>query len=167
MKGCLQKMNLNKISLNLCSRNFSKSNSKQDFPEDLLPYLSGRRRHERKDSVTIEILRERQAFDEKLEAIPKSIALNAISNQLDDAGFGSKKKREKFDTIIQFSERNNTNNIFLVFYFILFCIGGVATHLNSSSGNWPIFEHTLPEIAFAGHSNCGKVSFNRIIVITY
>lgn len=29
-------------------------------------------------------------------------------------------------------------------------------HVASASSNWPILRHMLPEIAFAGHSNCGK-----------
>ncbi len=28
----------------------------------------------------------------------------------------------------------------------------------AASSNWPLFSHLLPEIAFAGHSNSGKVS---------
>ena len=34
--------------------------------------------------------------------------------------------------------------------------GGHATHISSCSSNWPVFPHVLPEVAFAGHSNCGK-----------
>ena len=33
---------------------------------------------------------------------------------------------------------------------------GVALHLGAFTSSWPIFDHLLPEIAFAGHSNCGK-----------
>jgi len=36
-------------------------------------------------------------------------------------------------------------------------LGGFALHLTSTSRDWPIFKHLLPEIAFAGHSNSGKV----------
>jgi GTP-binding protein len=32
----------------------------------------------------------------------------------------------------------------------------VAVHLASAFEQWPMFEHLLPEIALAGHSNCGK-----------
>jgi 50S ribosome-binding GTPase len=35
-------------------------------------------------------------------------------------------------------------------------LGGFAVHVASASTNWPVFAHLLPEIAFAGHSNCGK-----------
>ena len=48
-------------------------------------------------------------------------------------------------------------------------ITGFATYLAASSGEgggggssnsnaWPRFRHMLPEVAFAGHSNCGKSS---------
>ena len=36
-------------------------------------------------------------------------------------------------------------------------IGGRSVHLASCHKDWPIFEHLLPEIAFLGHSNSGKV----------
>lgn len=29
-------------------------------------------------------------------------------------------------------------------------------HLASAFEQWPMFDHLLPEIALAGHSNCGK-----------
>lgn len=39
---------------------------------------------------------------------------------------------------------------------------GFATYLAASSGGnregWPAFKHMLPEVAVAGHSNCGKSS---------
>jgi hypothetical protein len=34
--------------------------------------------------------------------------------------------------------------------------GGFGVHLSSASKDFPVFKHVLPEIAFAGHSNCGK-----------
>lgn len=35
---------------------------------------------------------------------------------------------------------------------------GFATYLGSASKAWPLFKHMVPEVAFAGHSNCGKSS---------
>ena len=35
---------------------------------------------------------------------------------------------------------------------------GIGTHVGTAQRNWPIFKHLLPEISFAGHSNCGKSS---------
>ena len=29
-------------------------------------------------------------------------------------------------------------------------------HVASASTDWPVIHHLLPEIVFAGHSNCGK-----------
>lgn len=34
--------------------------------------------------------------------------------------------------------------------------GGHGVHIASASSDWPIFQHLLPEVAFAGHSNSGK-----------
>lgn len=34
----------------------------------------------------------------------------------------------------------------------------------ASSQPWPIFDHLLPEIAFAGHSNTGKSSLVNVLV---
>ncbi|KAG5182769.1 P-loop containing nucleoside triphosphate hydrolase protein, partial [Tribonema minus] len=34
--------------------------------------------------------------------------------------------------------------------------GGFAVHLGSASKDWPMFKHNLPEVALAGHTNCGK-----------
>lgn len=48
----------------------------------------------------------------------------------------------------------------------LICISptGFATYLAASSGkDWPRFRHMLPEVAFAGHSNCGKSSLINAI----
>ena len=36
-------------------------------------------------------------------------------------------------------------------------VGGFSLHVASSSKDWPMFKHLLPEIVFAGHSNSGKV----------
>lgn len=34
----------------------------------------------------------------------------------------------------------------------------------ATSQPWPIFDHLLPEIAFAGHSNTGKSSLVNVLV---
>lgn len=43
----------------------------------------------------------------------------------------------------------------LSFFFLC---AGFANYMGSASGPWPVFKHMLPEVAFAGHSNCGKSS---------
>lgn len=50
--------------------------------------------------------------------------------------------------------------VLLLISLILHVVGaaGEAVHLTSVSQNWPLFKHLLPEIALAGHSNCGKSS---------
>lgn len=46
----------------------------------------------------------------------------------------------------------------------MYSLTGFATYLAAVGGggkdltDWPTFKHMLPEVAFAGHSNCGKSS---------
>eukprot|EP01035_Chromulina_nebulosa_P020630 gene20630-26747_t len=114
--------------------------TKYDYPEDLLPFIIGRKRHERKDSVTLTILRERQAFKLRLDEIN---AQKDILSKLNRTTFNKNKRKPKVE-----SE---------------FGIRGVSIHLTSSSSNWPVFQHVLPEIAFAGHSNCGKSTLVNVL----
>ncbi|CAM9649213.1 unnamed protein product [Scytosiphon promiscuus] len=37
-----------------------------------------------------------------------------------------------------------------------FAAGGFARWMGSASKGWPMFKHRLPEVALAGHTNCGK-----------
>ena len=43
------------------------------------------------------------------------------------------------------------------------CWPSSADHLTSASSNWPTFQHILPEIAIAGHSNCGKSTLVNVM----
>lgn len=103
--------------------------------------MHGRKNRERRDSVTDEILLGRENHRLRLETIPIN---EYLIRDLEKLGLGSKKRKK-----IVFEKGGGTNA----------AAGGHAVHLASASTEWPIFRHLLPEIAFAGHSNSGKVDF--------
>lgn len=119
------------------------SRAKHDINSELLGFMHGRRGNERKDSVTDDILLERKNHLDRLEALHEPP--NHILKSLSRAGFGSKKRRNTFQSIVSASH------------------DGAAVHLTSASKDWPLFKHILPEIAFAGHSNCGKSTLVNIM----
>lgn len=56
--------------------------------------------------------------------------------------------------------------IFMSYFSSFFYLqGGFGVFLTSASSEWPLFEHLLPEIAFAGHSNVGKVRLDQECVL--
>ena len=118
---------------------------------DLLGLMHGRGNRERRDSVTRDMLEDRRAHQERLstdEVVARVPA--ALVKSLEKLGLGSKKRKGQVYRSNSFGsslDRANTTGA-----------GGVAVHLTSAAGTpeWPVFEHILPEVAFAGHSNCGK-----------
>jgi len=100
------------------------------------------RRKERKDSVTDKILAERESFLEKLNSMPIDLELTKKFTKL---GLGSKKRR-KPDQWADVAAQGN------------------GKHVASAHKNWPTFKHMLPEIALAGHSNCGKSTLVNALV---
>lgn len=141
-----------------------------------------RGRKERKDSVNEDILLDREMHLRRLSDVPENIEL---VQRLASLGLGDRKRRRGVYALTANSkavgtvEDKNT----------LTGAGGFALHLTSSSGesnspksngavhnrfpvavsNWPLFSHLLPEIAFAGHSNTGKVkkakSIKRVLFV--
>lgn len=104
-----------------------------------------RRRKERVDSVTPEILLEREKYLERIQQFPLD---REVISRLQKEGFGRKRKLPTLYTQVYSPEGSSriTNT----------AAGGFATFMAAATRNWPIFQHMLPEIAFAGHSNCGK-----------
>lgn len=129
-----------KFTFYLFTRFFS-STEGETTVDILSKFKHGRKNSERKDSVTTEILEDRRKHFERI-----SIAAfdDKIENYVLNLGLGSKKRKNLvYKKNIESSQTQTA-------------AGGFALHLSSASSNWPIFKHMLPEIAFAGHSNCGK-----------
>ena len=114
-----------------------------DF-DDLNEYLHGRKNNERRDSITRDILLERKNHQTRF----RNVAVNSNRIQkLDAIGIGSKKRRNtEVDRHSNFKQSDVG-------------AGGFSHHLTSAFENWPIFPHVLPEVAFAGHTNSGKVTY--------
>ena len=124
------------------------------LPEHLRQAIHGNnRKKERMDSITPGILRDRVRHMKRIEAVePRAEVIASLKKQ----GLGStRKKNHVFNKvsdkqISHFISENNTSKRTLT------GAGGFAKHLTSASSDWPLFDHMLPEIAFAGHSNSGK-----------
>jgi hypothetical protein len=144
-----------------------------------------RGRKERKDSVTEQILFQREAHLARLadvEVAPE--ALRAITA----LGLGDRRRRRGVYALISNSKKTAVAmaaaRLRAEGKATLTGAGGFALHLTSSSGemtaaakkkaaaqgtkpdaagNWPLFVHLLPEIAFAGHSNAGKSTLTNAV----
>ena len=106
-----------------------------------------RRRRERIDSITPEILGQRLLYQRRIEAVEVELSL---VRSLEDEGFGRKRKLPNIYSVISSEELGGRNKLTNT------GAGGFAQFLAASSKDWPVFQHLLPEIALAGHSNCGK-----------
>ena len=105
-----------------------------------------RRRRERIDSITPEILAQRMLYQRRLEGMEVDLSL---VRALEDAGFGRKRKLPNIYRAISSDSTGSSKMTHTA-------AGGFAQFLAAASRDWPVFEHLLPEIALAGHSNCGK-----------
>jgi len=121
-----------------------------EYDEDLLSYLHGRKSTEREDSVTNQILNERKIHQSRFQDIKVESSLVSKMNKI---GLGSKKRIN-----LSSSRHTSAHSSSSVSSHKSIGAGGFAVHLTSAANNWPVFTHVLPEIAFAGHTNSGKVS---------
>ena len=84
---------LKKIVLNSCVRNATTSTTTASTdwcPEELIPYTTGRGREERKDSVTIQMLKERKLHSERIDQV--TLSDKSVERQLEANGFGQKSR---------------------------------------------------------------------------
>ena len=102
----------------------------------------------RSDSITLQMRRERDMYIKRLNSMNiLSSNFMTLASHLESLGFGQKRLLTGMYSKLSTYDEKKTNT----------GAGGFATHLGSAKGNWPIFKHLLPELAFAGHSNSGKV----------
>lgn len=154
----------------------SSSIGSEDIPEDLLPFTEGRGRQERRDSLTLNILQERKIQSERIKAFTVD---ELLKNELEDDGFGQKKRLQGYyEAVSEIYEDYTTGTAageqtspFLLLTKLMIRAGGHSTFLGSFNMELPEFDHLLPEIAMLGHSNTGKVTFlyyhlcDRLLVV--
>ena len=133
----------------------------EGLPPELQEAVHGNnRKKERLDSVTIGILRDRVRHRKRAgDVTPDEV----VVRNLQKLGLGSKRKRQHvYEKLsekqqVQFAMDSGTSVVSNKNALrTTTAAGGFAKHLASVSSDWPIFDHILPEIAFAGHSNSGK-----------
>eukprot|EP00953_Heterococcus_sp_UTEX-ZZ885_P016510 9282-Heterococcus_DN1.PRE.1 len=108
---------------------------------------SGKRsRRERQDSVTDTIMDQRREHIARLRTFEPDAAVVA---ELRQAGLGRRKQPGDGKIFAKKFENNKRVETGMG-------AGGFALHIGSASSDWPTFKHNLPEIALAGHTNCGK-----------
>lgn len=108
--------------------------------------LHGRARHEREDSVTLSILQDRLSHLNRCKALEPTPELKSGAEKLVHIGLGSKMRlKGTYEPLATGA-------------------GGHGTHMASVTRDWPIFQHLLPEIAFAGHSNSGKSTLVNALI---
>ncbi len=129
-------------------------------PEEMLAKDSKRRR-ERADSVSEAMLQDRRRHLERLaqqdeaEGTEEDLLDAETLRRIQVLGLGQKQRGK--DTA---RYRHGPKDVGAAASEI--GATGFATYMAAASGGegegWPTFKHMLPEVAFAGHSNCGKSS---------
>lgn len=136
-----------------CSLLFSRQMSTiETIPEELEEFMEGRARAERIDSITKEILEERKSFSDRIKANAAQTNEELIA-RLSLDGFGTKQRLNFSSVLVQHDEEKHVIGA-----------GGHSLHLASACDNWPLFQHLLPEIAMAGHSNTGKSTLVNALI---
>lgn len=145
----------------LCCR---KHFREQSYPAHLLDFIQGNSRSERVDSVTQGILESRYRHHQRCEEVDtRTPELLEMIKSLKKQGLGSKRKRRGMYEKVTERQMVNLKEEGTM-KLTMSCAGGNAKHLASVAEEWPIFEHLLPEIAFAGHSNSGKSTLVNAMV---
>lgn len=118
-----------------------------------------RRRRERSDSVSDSMLEDRRRHLARIAALAREDEAEGpdpeILRRINELGLGQK-QRGKDTARYRRGPKDMTAGPSQI------GATGFATFMAAASGRgsegWPFFKHMLPEVAFAGHSNCGKSS---------
>ena len=133
----------------------SKMGGADDIPEDLLQFMHGRNKKERIDSVSVEVLKGRRDHLAKCEHIEVPMEL---MQRLESLGLGTKRRR--LNVFSKVTPKHAYGNAGSEDKLTPTAAGGHGTLITSAAAtraeDWPVFDHILPEVAFAGHSNNGK-----------
>jgi hypothetical protein len=137
---------------------------------DYSEVMYGRRHRERTDSLSSEMLQDRLNHKKKIDEFPKPTHL---ARELGALGHGKKTRLNNIYGVMQptaeswmskTAPRTATGAGHHAFsdpsLTIDYDPGGLAILAATATSSWPLLKHMLPEIAFAGHSNSGKVIKN-------
>lgn len=134
-------------------RKTEKNSERMTKEEEYQEVMYSRRHKERIDSLSPEMLDDRLNHKKRYENLPKPTELTREISRL---GHGKKSRTNNIYETLRPTEdswmsrtapRTATG------------AGGLATLVGTATKSWPLFQHMLPEIAFAGHSNSGKVEY--------
>lgn len=141
----------------LKEKNLKTGKSVEDLKEDYQEVMYSRRHKERTDSLSLEMLEDRVRHKKRYEILSKPTPLVREMARL---GHG---KKTRMKNIYESLEPTEDSWMSKTAPRTATGAGGLATLIGTATKKWPLFKHMLPEIAFAGHSNCGKVSIPSII----
>ncbi|CAM9152166.1 unnamed protein product [Ectocarpus sp. 8 AP-2014] len=116
-----------------------------DEKEEVMATTRGRK--ERRDSVTDSIVKERE---QHLVRLAKAEVDTAMAKTFKASSLGSRKRPRQAGGFNKAYDRTGKQ------VHSDFAAGGFARWMGSASKGWPTFRHRLPEVALAGHTNCGK-----------
>ncbi|CAM9743777.1 unnamed protein product [Ectocarpus sp. 12 AP-2014] len=117
----------------------------EEEEEEVMATTRGRK--ERIDSVTDSIVKERE---QHLVRLAKAEVDTAMAKTFKAASLGSRKRPRQAGGFNKAYDRTGRQ------VHSDFAAGGFARWMGSASKGWPTFRHRLPEVALAGHTNCGK-----------
>eukprot|EP00752_Nemacystus_decipiens_P009438 g8437.t1 len=117
----------------------------EEEEEEVMAVARGRK--ERRDSVTESIVKERQRHLVRLAGADVD---RALAKTFKSSSLGTRKRPRQAGGFNKAYDRTGKQ------VHSDFAAGGFARWMGSASKGWPKFKHRLPEVALAGHTNCGK-----------
>ncbi|CAM9275265.1 unnamed protein product [Pylaiella littoralis] len=117
----------------------------EEEEEEVMAVTRGRK--ERRDSVTESIVKERERHLVRLAGADVD---RAMAKNFKALSLGTRKRPRQAGGFNKAYDRAGKQ------VHSDFAAGGFARWMGSASKGWPQFKHRLPEVALAGHTNCGK-----------